>query len=414
MGAHRPGNGSGRAGVRRSAQSPFTPASSPFGAGPDRVAASGPGLPDDGELSTEWALSTERALPDSRVLPRELAALRRAFELSARGPADDPNPRVGCVLLAPDGGVIAEGWHRGAGTAHAEAAALAAARAVGSDVRGATAVVSLEPCAHWGRTGPCAVALADAGITRVVFSVPDPNPVAAGGTQVLRERGVEVIGGVAEASGREALGDWLARQVAPLPGEVGARPQVLVKMAATLDGRVAAADGTSRWITGPAARDHAHGTRARVGAIVVGTGTLLADDPALTARLPDGSLADHQPLRVVMGTRPVPDDAAVRGPGGALLALRTHDPAEVLRELSSRGVREVLIEGGPTIASAFLAAGLADELHAYISPALLGAGAQAVSGLGISTITSALRFHIVDVHRLGDDLLVVARPRSPG
>ncbi|MCT3003425.1 RibD family protein, partial [Propionibacterium freudenreichii] len=156
------------------------------------------------------------------------------------------------------------------------------------------------------------------------------------------------------------------------------------------------------------------GTRARVGAIVVGTGTLLADDPALTARLPDGSLADHQPLRVVMGTRPVPDDAAVRGPGGALLALRTHDPAEVLRELSSRGVREVLIEGGPTIASAFLAAGLADELHAYIAPALLGAGAQAVSGLGISTITSALRFHIVDVHRLGDDLLVVARPRPPG
>lgn len=142
MGAHRPGNGSGRVDARRDSQSPFAPASSAFDAGSGFGPRADDAAPDVG--------ASAQPLTEKRVLPRELAALRRAFELSARGPADDPNPRVGCVLLAPDGGVIAEGWHRGAGTAHAEAAALAAARAVGSDVRGATAVVSLEPCAHWG------------------------------------------------------------------------------------------------------------------------------------------------------------------------------------------------------------------------------------------------------------------------
>ncbi|CEH01157.1 bifunctional diaminohydroxyphosphoribosylaminopyrimidine deaminase/5-amino-6-(5-phosphoribosylamino)uracil reductase RibD [Propionibacterium freudenreichii] len=424
MDGHRPGNDSGRKGLRRDASaSPFAPTSSPFHGG--RIDANRGAAPRDAirpsttEAGTPTARPTGTGTPTSGAstasgaLPHELTAMHRAFELSARGPAADPNPRVGCVLITSAGEVIAEGWHRGAGTSHAEVAALAAARRAGRDVRGATAVVSLEPCAHWGRTGPCAVALADAGIARVVFSVPDPNPVAAGGAQVLRQRGVEVIGGVEEESGRKALGDWLARQTSSLASGVEARPHVIVKMAATLDGRVAASDGTSRWITGADARGHAHRLRSRVGAIVVGTGTLLADDPALTARLPDGSLAEHQPWRVVMGMRPIPDHAAVRGPGGELLALRTHDPAEVIRELSSRGVNEVLIEGGPIIASAFLAAGLVSELHAYIAPALLGAGAHAISELGIGTIAETMRFHIIDVQRLGDDLLVIAQPRPP-
>lgn len=419
MDGHRPGNDSGRKGMRRDeSASPFAPASSPFYGGTTdahRGAARHGAIPREAVKpeAVDAGTSASDTSTASGALPHELTALHRAFELSARGPAADPNPRVGCVLITSAGEVIAEGWHRGAGTPHAEVAALAAARRAGHDVRGATAVVSLEPCAHWGRTGPCAVALADAGIARVVFAVPDPNPVAAGGAQVLRARGVEVIGGVEEESGREALGDWLARQTSPVIAETKERPHVIVKMAATLDGRVAAPDGTSRWITGTDARGHAHRLRARVGAIVIGTGTLLADNPALTARLPDGSLAAHQPWRVVMGMRPIPDHAAVRGPGGELLALRTHDPAEVIRELSSRGVNEVLIEGGPTIASAFLAAGFASELHAYIAPALLGAGAHAISELGIGTVAEAMRFHIVDVRRLGDDLLVVVQPRPP-
>ncbi len=341
----------------------------------------------------------------------ERAAMVRAFDLARRGPEHDPNPRVGCVLLRPSEGTgrsttIGEGWHRGAGTPHAEVAALADAADRGEDPRGATAVVTLEPCSHTGRTGPCTQALLEAGIARVVVAVQDPNPVAAGGAEVLRAAGVSVTTDVLAEQGRELLGSWLPR--------VGRdRPFVTLKTAATLDGRVAASDGSSRWITSPVARRHAHELRAQVDAIVVGTGTALRDDPSLTARTADGTLAGTQPRRVVVGYRELASGARLRGPGGELVQVRTHDPAEVLRVLASLDgapVHRVLVEGGPTLAAAFLRAGLVDEVHAYVAPVLLGAGPAAIADLGITSISAAVRLEPVSVLPLGPDVLVVATP----
>ncbi|QTE31464.1 bifunctional diaminohydroxyphosphoribosylaminopyrimidine deaminase/5-amino-6-(5-phosphoribosylamino)uracil reductase RibD [Pengzhenrongella sicca] len=343
-----------------------------------------------------------------------------ALDLARRGPAHGPNPQVGCVLLAAPsltdppaadpsaagdlaGRVLAQGWHRGAGTPHAEAAALAAARVAGVDVRDATAVVTLEPCNHTGRTGPCAKALLDAGIARVVIAVADPNRVAAGGADVLRAAGVDVEVGVREAAGRELLRTWLAAVERE-------RPFVTLKLATSLDGRIAARDGSSRWITSDVARQHAHDLRAQVDAIAVGTGTALTDDPTLTARNAAGELTGHQPLRVVVGDRELPATARLRGPGGELVHLRTHDVGKVLAELHRREVRHLLVEGGPTLAAAFLRAGVVDEIHAYVAPVLLGAGAAAVADLGIDSIGGALRFVARDPVPLGPDVLIVATP----
>jgi diaminohydroxyphosphoribosylaminopyrimidine deaminase/5-amino-6-(5-phosphoribosylamino)uracil reductase len=333
-------------------------------------------------------------------------AMRRALALAAQGPAYGPNPRVGCVLLDPGGRTVAEGFHRGAGTPHAEAAALAAARARGIDPRGTTAVVTLEPCAHHGRTGPCADALIDAGVAAVHVAVSDPNPVATGGAVRLRAAGIDVTTGILADEGEELLRHWLH---AVRTG----RPYVTLKLATSLDGRVAAADGTSRWITGPRARAHAHTVRAQVDAIAVGTGTALADDPSLTARTVDGGLFEHQPLRVVLGHRAVPADARLHGPGGALVHLPEHDVAVVLGELAEREVRHLLVEGGPTLATALLTADAVDELHAYVAPVLLGAGPTVVGDLGGTTIGAAARFVTQDVTRLGDDVLMVARRPRP-
>ncbi len=339
--------------------------------------------------------------------PRALeSAMRRALALAAQGPAHGPNPRVGCVLLDPGGHTVAEGFHRGAGTPHAETAALADARSRGIDPRGTTAVVTLEPCAHHGRTGPCADALIDAGVAAVHVAVGDPNPVATGGAARLRAAGIEVTTGILADEGEELLRPWLH---AVRTG----RPYVTLKLATSLDGRVAAPDGTSRWITGTQARAHAHTIRAQVDAIAVGSGTALTDDPSLTARTVDGGLFEHQPLRVVLGRRAVPDGARLRGPGGPLLHLPERDLDVVLRELGDLEVRHLLVEGGPTLATALLAADAVDELHAYVAPVLLGAGATAVGDLGVTTISEAARFATHDVTRLGDDVLMVARRAQP-
>lgn len=341
------------------------------------------------------------------LAPAERTALDRAFELARLGPAHGPNPRVGCVLLADDGTELASGFHRGAGTAHAEAAALENARAHGIDPRGTTAVVTLEPCNHAGRTGPCSEALLAAGVRRVVFALADPNAPASGGAARLRAAGVDVVGPVDEARGRELVRTWLTAVEQH-------RPFVTLKTATTLDGRVAAADGSSRWITSPESRAHAHTVRAQVDAIVVGTGTALTDDPSLTARAPDGTLHTHQPLRVVVGHRDLPAGAALHGPGGELVQVRTHDPAEVLATLDAREVRHVLVEGGPTLAAAFVRAGLVDELHAYLAPVLLGAGPSAIGDLAITSIDHAVRWETLETHRLGPDVLLVAAPAKPG
>lgn len=318
--------------------------------------------------------------------------MRRALTLAATpGVPLGPNPRVGCVLLDADGAEIAEGFHRGAGTPHAEVAALIEA---GDAARGATAVVTLEPCNHTGRTGPCAAALVAAGVRRVVFAQPDPNPVAAGGAAALRAGGVEVEGGVMEPVARGINRAWTF-------AIDNGRPFVTWKFATTLDGRSAAADGTSRWISGSDARHDTHRLRAECDVLLVGTGTVLVDDPRLNVRDEVDQPVEHQPLRVVMGEREVPAGSRIFDEPGEARHLRTRDPAHALEQLYAAGRQHVWLEGGPTLAAAFLKAGLVDEIYAYVAPTFLGAGANAVGDLGITTITGQLRWHLKRAAVLG-------------
>ncbi|MBN9112729.1 MAG: bifunctional diaminohydroxyphosphoribosylaminopyrimidine deaminase/5-amino-6-(5-phosphoribosylamino)uracil reductase RibD [Pseudonocardia sp.] len=309
-----------------------------------------------------------------------------------------PNPPVGCVVLDADGIVVGVGATAPPGGPHAEVAALAEA---GERARGGTAVVTLEPCSHHGRTPPCTDALRAAGVAAVHAAVADPNPVAAGGAEILRAAGVTVtVGTLADQVAAGPLRAWLHTQ------RTG-RPHVTWKFAATLDGRSAAADGTSRWITGPAARARVHALRATSDAVVVGTGTALADDPALTARDADGALLARQPLRVVAGLRDVAPGSHLDAPD--VLHVRTHDPDEVLTALHTRGVVDVLLEGGPRLAGAFLAAGRVDRVLAHVAPALLGAGTAALGDAGVGTIGEIMRLHVAHVELVGGDILIDAQ-----
>jgi diaminohydroxyphosphoribosylaminopyrimidine deaminase/5-amino-6-(5-phosphoribosylamino)uracil reductase len=334
--------------------------------------------------------------------------MHRALDLAAGGPVG-VNPRVGCVILDSDGELAGEGRHEGAGTPHAEVAALAKA---GRRARGGTAVVTLEPCNHTGRTGPCSQALLDAGIVQVVYGREDDVEPAAGGAARLADQGVEasLVADVDLRRRCEALvSDWaLARLLG--------RPVVTWKVASTLDGRAAAADGTSRWITSPGARADVHRLRGENDTILVGTGTALVDDPALTVRSADGGLAARQPLRAVMGRRALPEGSrlarALADPATAasVLLLDTREPKDALQQLWDAGRRHVLLEGGPTLAAAFWRAGLVDHIVAYLAPALLGAGAGVVADLGIATIDAAARLRLDDVARVGDDVRLTLTP----
>lgn len=324
--------------------------------------------------------------------------MHAALDLAARGPAVDPNPRVGCVLER-DGEIVGRGWHAGSGTPHAEVVALADA---GDRARGATAYVTLEPCAHTGRTGPCVDALTTAGVRRVVFAQADPNPIASGGGAVLRSRGIEVYGGVLAGQATAINERWTF-------AVSHERPWVTWKFATTLDGRSAAADGTSQWISNAASRSDVHRLRHRVGAILVGTGTALADDPQLTARDERGTVIGRQPLRVVVGERDLPSTARVLDDAAATILLRTHDPAVVLKDLHARGIRTALLEGGPTLGAGFAAAGLVDEVVTYVAPLMLGAGQAAVGPLGVETLTDAITWKLHDVSRFGDDIRLTYR-----
>lgn len=326
-------------------------------------------------------------------------AMRRALSIAEHGPAVGDNPQVGCVLLDGDGAIVAEGWHRGAGTAHAEVDALSKV----TDARGLTAVVTLEPCNHTGRTGPCAQALIEAGVSRVVYALDDPSALAGGGAERLRAAGIPAERGPLAEEAEELLRPWLTS------ARLG-RPFITVKWASTLDGRAAAADGTSQWITGAAARQRVHEQRARHDAIAVGTGTVLADDPSLTARGDAGELLPHQPIPVVFGTTPLPADAALRRHPAGLIEVGHRDLAAALPDLLSRGIRRLYVEGGPTLASAFLRAGLADEVLVYLAPLLLGGPRTALDDLGVTTMAEAHRLSIRSIETLGDDLLVTCRP----
>ena len=328
----------------------------------------------------------------------ERTAMLRALALATDPQAPlGPNPRVGCVLLDDTGRTIAEGFHRGAGTPHAEVAALSRA---GAAARGATAVVTLEPCNHTGRTAPCAQALVAAGVRRVVIAQHDPNPVAAGGEATLRAAGVDVESGLLADRARAVNQAWtFAVQ--------HRRPFVTWKLATTLDGRSAAADGTSRWISSPASRRDTHRLRAQCDVVLVGTGTVAVDDPQLTARDTAGRPLPRQPLRAVLGLRDLDPGRRVLDDSAETLRLRTRDPAEALASLFARDRQHVFLEGGPTVAAAFLRAGLVDEVVAYVAPALLGAGRAAVGDLGVTSIGQARRFDVADVTVLrpqeGDD-----------
>jgi diaminohydroxyphosphoribosylaminopyrimidine deaminase/5-amino-6-(5-phosphoribosylamino)uracil reductase len=321
---------------------------------------------------------------------------------------------VGCLILDAVGQVVGEGFHAYAGGPHAEIVALAQA---GERAAGGTALVTLEPCNHIGRTGPCSLALIAAGVRRVVIAVDDPTTIAAGGTATLRAAGVEVVTGPGRA-------EVEAGNVAWLTAVRRGRPYLTWKYAATLDGRSAAADGTSQWITSPPARADVHRLRGTVDAIIAGRGTVLADDPQLTVRdLADGSLAGRQPLRVVVDSAGrTPENARVRdacaptwiatvaelgsGPDG-----RT-DLSALLAGLYARGVRAALLEGGPTLAGAFLAAGLVDTVVGYVAPKLLGAGSSVLVGAGIDTIADAVVLELTDVTQIGPDLRFTASLRQ--
>ena len=343
----------------------------------------------------------------------ETAAMRRAVALSASvGERTSPNPNVGAVVLDAAGEVVGEGRHERAGGPHAEAAALEAAA---GRARGGTVVVTLEPCTHTGRTGPCVDAILRAGAARVVYAVADPTEAAGGGAARLAAAGVEVEGGLLADQAAEANERWLTTVRM-------SRPFVVWKVATTLDGKVAAPDGTSRWITSPEARRDVHRLRAECDTVVAGAGTVAADDPQLTVRDEQGRPVADQPLRVVVDTHGrtspgarVHDHAAPtwvataaelgKGADGRV------DLSVLLAELWRRDRRLVLLEGGPTLAGAFLRAGLVDRVVAYLAPTLLGDGLAPLAGTGVTTLGDAVPLDITDVTRVGPDVRVTARPR---
>ncbi len=332
------------------------------------------------------------------------AAMLEAIELGrgVRG-STSPNPPVGCVVVDAAGHVVGRGATSPPGGPHAEAVALEQA---GARAAGATAVVTLEPCAHAGRTPPCVDRLVEAGVARVVHAASDPHPSGAGGAARLRAAGVEVLAGLRETDAAAGpLRAWLhfART---------GRPHVTWKYAASLDGRAAAADGTSQWISSADSRAETHRLRGGVDAIAVGTGTVFADDPQLTARGEDGAPLPWQPLRVVLGDREIPAGARVTDTASETVHLPGGDPASVLAQLAERGVVDVLLEGGPHLAGAFVGAGRVDRVLAYIAPVLLGAGPAALVDAGIGTLADASHWQIEDVTRTGEDLRISAVPRT--
>jgi diaminohydroxyphosphoribosylaminopyrimidine deaminase/5-amino-6-(5-phosphoribosylamino)uracil reductase len=310
-----------------------------------------------------------------------------------------PNPPVGAVILDLDGDIVGVGATEPAGGPHAEVVALGRA---GSRAAGGTAVVTLEPCNHHGRTPPCVDALVAAGISTVVYAVTDPNAAAAGGATRLSESGVKVVAGVlADEVAGGTLREWLHKQRTGLP-------HVTWKFATSVDGRSAAADGSSQWITSESARADVHRRRAACDAIVAGTGTVFIDDPKLTARLPDGSLADRQPLRVVVGKREISPDANVLNDDTRTMVIRTRDPHEVIKSLSDR--TDILIEGGPTLAGAFLRAGVIDRILAYVAPILLGGPITAIDDVGVLSIAHAQRWRFDGIEPIGPDVLLSLVP----
>jgi diaminohydroxyphosphoribosylaminopyrimidine deaminase/5-amino-6-(5-phosphoribosylamino)uracil reductase len=350
--------------------------------------------------------------------------MARALELAERGLyTTTPNPRVGCVIVR-DGAVVGEGWHERAGSPHAEVNALAQA---GGHARGATAYVSLEPCAHQGRTGPCSRALLDGGIKRVVAAMRDPNPLVGGkGLEDLERAGVDVAAGVREDEARELNIGFVSRMTR-------GRPWVRMKIAASLDGRTALSNGKSQWITGEAARRDGHHWRARACAVLTGAGTVHEDDPRLTVREVPTS---RQPLRVVVDSRlETPPSAKVLEGGGALVACAREDKAKIaalkargadvvvmpnsagkvelpdlFRELARREVNEVHVEAGHRLNGSLMREGFVDELLVYLAAGILGDKARGMFELpDLAELSGRRELAVRDVRMIGPDIRVIAR-----
>jgi diaminohydroxyphosphoribosylaminopyrimidine deaminase / 5-amino-6-(5-phosphoribosylamino)uracil reductase len=327
-----------------------------------------------------------------------LAFMQRAIALSENGLGRTaPNPIVGAVIVATDGSVIAEGFHdRHKSPDHAEVVAL---KIAGDQARGATMYVTLEPCNHTGTTGPCTQAIIDAGIKSVVYAVADPNTVAAGGAAALKAAGIEVVAGVGDNEASYSNRAWLTKI---LKG----RPYITWKVAATLDGKVAAADGTSKWITNDASRADVQKVRRSVDAIMVGTQTVIADNPYL---VPHDGAATKNPLRIVCGTQELPKGANVFNDAAPTKVIASKDLNVIAEELLTTGVNHIVLESGPTLATAMLQAGMLDELMLYQGASVLGAGKSFVADLGISTIENAMSMQRISTETFGNDVKTVYR-----
>ncbi|MBI3428604.1 MAG: bifunctional diaminohydroxyphosphoribosylaminopyrimidine deaminase/5-amino-6-(5-phosphoribosylamino)uracil reductase RibD [Actinobacteria bacterium] len=323
--------------------------------------------------------------------------MARAIELSLSGLGRTfPNPIVGAVLLSAAGEVIGEGFH--AGGDHAEVRALADCAAHSKKPEGATIYVTLEPCNHFGKTPPCTQALIKAGIARVVFALKDPNPIAEGGGKDLSGAGIEVTSGLLAGEARESNRSWLHKI------ETG-RPFLIWKIASTVDGFSAAVDGTSKWITSEDSRRSVQRLRAESDAIVIGTGTALADNPSL---IPRGD--DRRPIRIIVGTRQIPEGFILRKGQAHTIFLKTRDLDTVIDSLVELGVNQVLIESGSELGTSLLKEGLIDEIQWYQAPTILGAGLKAIGNLNVKTISQRLDFRLIKVERSGVDTFTVLRP----
>lgn len=362
---------------------------------------------------------SDTRLNDQRIMTRALELARLGTNTTT------PNPRVGCVLVSAEGEVVGEGYHVRAGEGHAEVNAIAAA---GSKAAGATAYVTLEPCSHTGKTGPCSQALIDAGVARVVYGMEDPNHRVAGrGIEQLQDAGILVDGPVLEDDAYKLNPGFVKRMRQGLPF-------VRIKMAMSLDGRTAMADGTSKWITSPKSRDDVQHLRARSCAIVTGVDSVLLDDPALTVRIGDST---RQPLRVVLDSNlRLPASAAIfKQPGKTVIATCQPDAADkypgtevwvlpekngrvslqaLVRKLAEQECNEVLVETGATLAGAFVASGLVDELVIYMAAKLMGSSARPLFDLPINKMTAQLPLSITDIRAVGDNWRITAIPDPEG
>ena len=322
-------------------------------------------------------------------------AMRHADELSKLGlGVTSPNPIVGAVILSSSGALISEGFHhRGDGGKHAEVLALEAA---GDKAQNATLVLTLEPCDHYGKTPPCTEAIIKSGIKKVVYAISDPNPKAAGGANRLRDAGIEVESGLLEEEVSFSNRAWLGKIA-------NSRPYITLKIATTLDGKVAANDGSSKWITNESARKSVHELRSECDAIITGTGTVIADDPAMTVRGVERKNFEFKPARVVIGKRAIPAGSKILDESATTIHLESNNLSQLLELAEEKGWNRILIEAGPRLTSSFLKAGLFDEIFIYQAPTILGGNFDFVGDFEVRNLSERVDLDLYATEIIGEN-----------